>query len=152
MKKPFNWDNYSDQPVPIKDKIFKKKMRKKELFSLMKTFFLAILILPLSIVLTPFVRRKKIDSSLFLCMGIDYQREPSLSIEMIDELKVKRILLRVKLWELESLDELKEFISKIKEKKTDLFEKYQVIYFYLAIFWSIGFVFIRFTIFSMYSI
>ena len=65
MKKPFKWDSNSDQPYQLKDKLFKKKMRKKESFSLIKTFLIALVILPISIIMTPFVRRKSISSSDF---------------------------------------------------------------------------------------
>ena len=120
MKKPFNWDNYSDQAAVLKDKVYKKEMRRKSLPSLLKTFCTSLVVLPLSIVLMPFVKRKQIDSSLFFCMGVDYQREPELSLKLINELDVKRVLLRFKLWEMESLPQLVEFISQLDNKKITL--------------------------------
>ncbi len=39
-KEPFIWDNYSDQPHVIRDKAYKKSMRKKYLFDYVKLFFL----------------------------------------------------------------------------------------------------------------
>lgn len=66
MNEPFKWDNYSDQPAIIKDKNFKKQMRKKELFSLVKTILLSLIILPLSVLAMPFVKRKTVDSKTFL--------------------------------------------------------------------------------------
>jgi len=117
MKEPFEWDNYSDQPALLKDKVFKKKMRKKEFASLVKTILISLFILPLSIILTPFVKRKIIDSKLFFSLGIDYQREPKQTIELINELEVERVLLRLKLWEMDTLDDLKEFILKCGDKK-----------------------------------
>ncbi|MDA3907600.1 MAG: glycosyl hydrolase [Sulfurimonas sp.] len=116
MKKPFKWDNCSDQPAQLKDKAYKKKMRQREFFSLIKTIFTALLILPLSIIAMPFVKRKQISSETFFSMGVDYQREPELTLELLQELDVKRILIRLKLWELETLDELKNFILKNQDK------------------------------------
>ncbi len=59
LKTPFLWDNYSDQPAQLKDKEYKKEMRQRELFSLVKTIFTALFILPLSIVAMPFVKKKR---------------------------------------------------------------------------------------------
>lgn len=120
MKQPFIWDNYSDQPYPLKDKIYKKKMRKKEFLSLLKTFLISIFILPISLLTIPFVRKKSIKDSDFFCIGIDYQREKDATIELINELSVERVLVRFKLWEMETLDELKKFILAMGDKKVTL--------------------------------
>jgi len=42
MIQPFNWDEYSDQAGLLKDKVYKKKMRKKEFSSLVKTFLISL--------------------------------------------------------------------------------------------------------------
>ena len=120
MKQPYIWDNYSDQPYPLKDKIYKKKMRKKESFSLIKTFLISLFILPFSIIMLPFVKRKKINSNDFFCLGVDYQREPEFTLESIKELDVSRVLTRLKLWEMDTLEDLKEFLSKCKTQKVTL--------------------------------
>ena len=120
MKEPFKWDDYSDQPALLRDRKYKKMMRKKELVSILKTFITALFILPISIILMPFIGRKQIKSPDFFCMGVDFQREQELTIKLIKELEVERILVRIKLWEMESLDELKKFIEAFKNKKITL--------------------------------
>ena len=120
MIQPYIWDKYSDQPYPLKDKIYKKKMRKKELFSLLKTFLISLFILPFSLIMMPFIKRKEINSSEFFCLGVDYQKENNLSLELLEELKIKRVLLRLKLWEMDTLEELKKFILKCDDKKITL--------------------------------
>lgn len=120
MKQPFNWDSYSDQAGLLKDKEFKKKMRQKEFPSILKTFFISLVTIPLSLVMTPFVKRKKIDSSTFFSLGVDYQRESKLTKELIDELQVESILVRIKLWEIDSIYELKTFLEDLKVKKITL--------------------------------
>ncbi|MCX6052198.1 MAG: glycosyl hydrolase [Campylobacterales bacterium] len=162
MKPPFAWDNFSDQPYQLKDKEYKKKMRKKEIFSLLKTFFTALFILPISFLLMPFVKRKQIDffqnslfrllhfvrndglcksndghceeerrsnlsfarspvnSHTFFCMGVDFEREQKLTLELLEELEVERVLVRFKLWEMEKLKELKSFILACGNKKITL--------------------------------
>lgn len=120
MKEPYRWDNYSDQPYPLKDKSYKKEMRKSQIGSLLKTSLISLFILPLSIVMTPFVKRKKINSNDFFCIGVDFERNPKETLQMIEELGVNRILLRIKLWEMDKLPLLKEFILSCKDKKITL--------------------------------
>jgi len=120
MKPPFKWDDYSDQPALLQDRAYKKKMRKREGASLVRTFLSALIILPLSLLAMPFVRRKKIDSSHFVALGVDFQREPEQTLKMIEELGVESLLLRLKLWEMESLEELEQFILQLPNKKITL--------------------------------
>jgi len=120
MKQPFNWDNNSDQPYPLQDKNYKKKMRKSQIGSLLKTFFVSLFILPFSLIMMPFVKRNRVDSNYFFCIGVDYQREREATLELLDELGVERVLVRFKLWEMETIDELKSFLLKLKGKKVTL--------------------------------
>ena len=120
MIEPFKWDEYSDQPVQLKDKTFKKKMRKNQLFSLIKTFLTAIVVLPLSLLAMPFVKRKVIDSQEFFSIGVDFEREPQKTLALLNELKTNRVLVRFKLWEMQKLDNLYSFIEDIKDKKITL--------------------------------
>ena len=120
MKAPFKWDRYSDQATQLKDKKYKKEMRKKEFLSMVKTFLTALIILPLSLILTPFIKRKNIDSQNFFSMGVDFEREAQLSVKLLDELGVKNILLRFKLWEMQKLPSLKEFILLCRDKNITL--------------------------------
>ncbi|MEA2098836.1 MAG: glycosyl hydrolase [Campylobacterota bacterium] len=120
MKKPFNWDSYSDQAGLLKDKVLKKKMRKKEFISIFKTLIISIFIIPFSLIMTPFIKRKKIQSSSFFCLGVDYQRETTLTVKLIEDLHIERILVRIKLWEMDTIDELKDFILSCGDKKVTL--------------------------------
>ena len=120
MKQPFKWDEYSDQPAIIKDKAFKKQMRKKEFFSLLKTFLTALVILPLSIIAMPLVKRKEIDNHLFFTMGVDFEREPEATLTMLDELGVESVLVRLKLWESQKLEQLATFLSQTKQRHITL--------------------------------
>jgi len=120
MKQPFKWDDYSDQPALLQDKAYKKSMRKKEKASLLYTLLSSIIILPLSILMMPFVKRKEVNSSEFFSLGVDWQREPQETQKMVQELEVKSILLRFKLWEMDRLDELKTFIEQNSDKKITL--------------------------------
>jgi hypothetical protein len=120
MQAPYLWDNYSDQPAQLKDKAYKKRMRLKERSSLIATYLLALVMLPLSLLATPFVRRKTIDSKHFFSLGVDFEREQEHTQKLLDELDVKHILLRLKLWEMQKLPELKAFAQKNRSKKITL--------------------------------
>ena len=117
MKKPFSWDDYSAQPALLKDKNYKKKMRKKEWKSLLYTIISSLIFLPLSLIAMPFVKRKEIETSRFFSLGVDFEREPSLTQKLIDELELQSILLRIKLWEMDKLPELKKFAQQNSDKK-----------------------------------
>jgi hypothetical protein len=67
--------------------------------------------------MTPFVKRKTINSNEFFCLGVDFERNPKETLEMIEELRVERILLRIKLWEMDKLPLLKDFILLCQDKK-----------------------------------
>lgn len=120
MKEPFNWDNYSDQPALLKNREYKKMMRKRQFPSLVKTLVTAIVVLPLSLITMPFVKRKTIKQEEFISLGVDFQREPEASIELLNELGVKNILLRLKLWEMQNLEKLASFIEKNRERNITL--------------------------------
>ncbi|QOP43164.1 glycosyl hydrolase [Sulfurimonas sediminis] len=117
MKKPFIWDNYSDQPALLQDKRYKKSMRKKEKFSLLFTLVSSLFILPLSILLMPFVKRKKIETKKFFSLGVDWQRNTQETQTILAELEVKSILVRFKLWEMDQLDALATFIKQNNDKQ-----------------------------------
>ncbi|SFV50955.1 FIG00388565: hypothetical protein [hydrothermal vent metagenome] len=120
MKKPFSWDTYSDQAALLKDRAYKKAMRKKELFSLIKTLLLSFLILPIAWLLLPFAKKRATKSKNFFTLGVDFQREAEATLEMLDELDVRSILVRIKLWEMEKIPELKAFIEKNKDRHITL--------------------------------
>ena len=120
MKTPFKWDNYSDQPALLTDKVYKKRMRKKELPSLLTTVATALVTLPLSIVMMPFIKRREINSQTFFSMGVDFERNPKEAHQFIEELGVKHILVRCKLWEMQKLPELLSFLQNHKDKTVTL--------------------------------
>lgn len=115
MKEPFSWDHYSDQPAIIRDKKLKRKMRLSALPSLIKTFLIALLVLPIAFIVTLFLPRKKISGETFFGMGVNLNNSPFLTPEMIHELGVKKLLIRIPLWEMDRLDEYIAFIRSFKE-------------------------------------
>jgi len=116
MKEPFAWDTYSDQPAIIKDKALKQQMRRSALPSLIKTFCIALITLPIALMLMPFMPRRTISGESFFGMGVNLDKEPNTTPYLIHELGVQKLLIRIPLWEMDRLDEYVAFIKTFKEK------------------------------------
>jgi len=117
MKQPFAWDHYSDQPAIIRDRALKRQMRRSALPSLIKTFLIALITLPLALVLMPFMPRRTISGEHFFGMGVNLDYEPNTTPYLLDELGVKKLLIRIPLWEMDRLHEYVTFIRSFKEKE-----------------------------------
>ena len=116
MKEPFAWDYYSDQPAIIKDKALKRQMRRSALPSLIKTFCIALVTLPLALLLIPFIPRRTISGEHFFGMGVNLDKEPNTTPYLIDELGIQNLLIRIPLWEMDRLSEYIAFIKTFKDK------------------------------------
>jgi len=117
MKAPFSWDHFSDQPYQLKDRGFKRAMRKKALFSIFLTFLSALFILPLAYIFSYFVSKRHISTEHFFGMSINLDKAPHETQKLIDELGVKQLLIRFPLWEMEKLPQYIAFIKHYSDKK-----------------------------------
>lgn len=117
MKEPFAWDRYSDQPAIIRDKSLKRKMRRSALPSLVKTVLISLFIMPLALISTAFLGKRRIRGENFFGMGVNLDKESPLSPSLIDELGVKKLLIRIPLWEMDRLDEYTAFIASFADKE-----------------------------------
>jgi hypothetical protein len=113
MKAPFIWDYYSDQPHVIKDRAYKKAMKKKHIFSYLKLLFSSLFILPISIILMKFFKDNK---KLKYGMSVNLDKGNAQQ-ELIEELAIKHLLIRIPLWEIEKIDEYLEFAKSFGEDK-----------------------------------
>ncbi|MFY9074861.1 hypothetical protein OZZ08_07800 [Malaciobacter mytili] len=110
-KEPFIWDNYSDQPHVIKDKAYKKAMRKKHIFDYIKLFFTSLFILPFAILVMKFFKGKKeILNKDFYAIGVNLDKGNTQQ-ELIEELGVKNLLIRVPLWDIKNIDLYVNFVK-----------------------------------------
>ncbi len=116
MKHPFEWDYYSDQPYQLKDRAYKKAMRRKNAWSYVKTILIALMVLPLAMALRPFIRRRSIDAHHFCGMSVNLDRFADESVALIQDLGVKSVLVRLPLWEMERLDEYTRFIASLSNR------------------------------------
>lgn len=119
MKPPFAWDAYSDQPCQLKDRGFKKALRRPQRFSLIKTALSGLLWLPLAVLSMPFLRRSDIDAAHFFGLIIDPLREPARSKNAVESLRNAQLLVRVAMWEPERLETLAAYVSSLG--RNDLF-------------------------------
>ncbi len=117
MKAPFIWDHNSDQPYQLKDRSFKKTMRKKELPSLLATIFSSLFILPVGMLLQGLMPKRAIATDNFFGMGINLDKEPEATKELVEELGLTTLLIRFPLWEMARLDEYLTFVKTFQDKK-----------------------------------
>ncbi len=116
MKIPFVWDNYSDQPYPIKNKTYKKMMRRKHIWDYIPLFFMNIVLFPLSTLLMFFFNGREVDREAFYGMGVDLNKG-NIQKEFIEELGVKYLLIRMPLWEMHKIEEYVVFAKSFGEDK-----------------------------------
>ena len=112
LKPPFIWDYFSDQPYPLKDKKYKRGMRKHSIKDFFPLLLSNLIFFPLSILLMKFFRGKE---SLEYGVGVDLDKG-DIQIELVEELGVKHILIRMPLWDIERLDKYVEFAKKFKNR------------------------------------
>lgn len=117
MKAPFEWDYHSDQPYQLKDYEYKKRMRKKARLSIIKTVFISLIVLPLSLSIRFLIRNKKIDSEHFFGMSVTLNNHIQESIEMVHELNINTLLIRIPLWEIHRLHEYEAFCEHFGDKE-----------------------------------
>jgi hypothetical protein len=76
-----------------------------------------LVILPISLIAIPFVKIKEINSNDFFSIGVDFEKKADETLALLEELDVDRVLLRFKLWEMNKLKELHQFVKKLTNKK-----------------------------------
>jgi len=109
----FIWDQYSDQPYPIRDKSYKKSIRKINMFKKIKTHLLTPLLVPLYIHSKLFKKSRKVELSNFFGMGLSLEKG-SKQIEFIEELDIKNLLIRFPISDIENIEKYIEFVESFK--------------------------------------
>ncbi len=116
MKVPFIWDNYSDQPYPIRDKIYKKKMRRKYIWDYIPLFFVNIVFFPLGMLFMSLFNGKKVDKKSFYGIGVAFNKG-EVQKKLIEDLGVKYLLIRMPLWEMHRIEEYVVFAKSFGDDK-----------------------------------
>ena len=105
----FEWDNFSDQPYPIRDKKVKREIYKLTIVDTIKIVIVNIVLFPIILIrffMTLF-EKKEAKTDNFFAMGVPLECDLSL----IEELGVDDILIRLPLSDIENLEKYKNFIE-----------------------------------------
>jgi len=116
MKEPFVWDKYSDQPYPLKDRVYKKKMRRRHIGSYIPLFLINLIIFPFGIVFMYFFKGQNTIQKSFYGIGVDLDKG-EVQKELVEELGVKNLLIRMPLWEMHRLEEYVAFVKSFGKDK-----------------------------------
>lgn len=108
MKAPFIWDGYSDQPYPIKDRVYKQQMRTKHRWSYLPLLLLTMIFFPLGMLMMRWVKGEAIEGEAFYGMGVDIDKGEA-QVGLIEELGVKHLLIRMPLWQMDRIDAVVAF-------------------------------------------
>ncbi|MEA3352739.1 MAG: hypothetical protein U9Q33_02840 [Campylobacterota bacterium] len=106
LKPPFIWDKYSDQPYPIKDKVYKKSMRKKHMRDYLPLSFSNLIMFPFSIaVMKLFSKKERLEFNKeeFYGIGVNLDKGEAQQ-ELVEELGVKSLIIRIPLSDIQNLD------------------------------------------------
>ena len=123
--KPYPWDPYSDQPHILRDKAFKKTLYKKGAISSIKTFLLSasLPLFALRVLCSPRFQTQQPLNAIGLCVNPDFpladKTQPSTANlrNLVDELAVDQLLIRIPLADIDQLQDYLDFIAAFDDKK-----------------------------------
>ena len=116
----FIWDSYSDQPQVIKDRAFKKATRRKELKDNLKLLFTSIFILPISIIFMKFFKGNVKSSNIdFIGLGVNLDKDDGKNTQqdLVQELGVKNLIIRLPLSDIKNIDLYFEFANSFNKNE-----------------------------------
>ncbi len=116
MNSPFIWDSYSDQPYPIKDKKYKRYMRKKHIWDFIPLIATNIIIFPISILFMKLFKGTQKHNKNFYGIGVNLDKG-DIQQSLIKELGVKSLLIRVPLNDIAKIDNYYDFIKNFGDDK-----------------------------------
>jgi hypothetical protein len=111
MQTPFIWDNYSDQPHVIKDKTYKKQMKKKHMFDYIKLGITSAFIFPFATLTMKLFKPSIPKGSDIYGMGVNLDKG-DVQVELIEELVVKNLLIRLPLSDIQNIQKYYDFTLK----------------------------------------
>lgn len=113
-KNPFIWDDKSDQPFILKDKEYKKAMRKKHMWDYVPMLLSNLFIYPLGLMTSSLFKGKQNKAQNFFGMSV-YLEKGEEQVNFVKELGVKKLLIRMPLSDIEKIDEYVAFASKFED-------------------------------------
>ena len=112
--RPFLWDKYSDQPYIITDKKFKSSQKKKFFLEYLKMLFIFVFVFPVSFVWQFVMRYPKVHTQLGVGVNLD---KGNIQYDLVKELGVKELLIRMPLWDIDRVDEYVNFAKVFGDDK-----------------------------------
>ena len=102
----YRWDFYSDQPYPIRNKSYKRLIRLRALPSSLKMILISLLVFPLVFVnfKVKYKSRLPVRTKGMIGLCINADKDIELTAELVKELGVQRLSLRVPLSDLANID------------------------------------------------
>lgn len=118
-KTPFVWDQYSDQPYVIKDKAYKKAMRKRYKGDFVKMFGTSLVMFPLSVLLMKLFSEKEdkeFNKKEFYGIGVNLDKG-DVQQQLVEELGVKSLIIRLPLSDIQNIDKYYAFAKSFGDDK-----------------------------------
>lgn len=111
MQTPFIWDSYSDQPHVIRDRAYKKQMKKKHSLDYLKLVLSTAFVFPVATALMKVFRPSKPKGNDIFGMGVNLDKG-DVQVELIEELGVKNLLVRLPLSDIQNIEQYYDFTCK----------------------------------------
>lgn len=116
------WDAYSDQPAVIKDKALKKRIYKQVRWDSFKLLLTNIFLYPIAYAfyLASSAKKTQADTEHFFGMSVNLDKNPDhnpeLTRQLINDLNVNNLLIRIPLHDIENLSAYIKFAEQFKDK------------------------------------
>jgi hypothetical protein len=94
-------------------------MRKAHMWDTVPLLFSTLLFFPVSVLLMPFFRGKAVEKKDFYGIGVDLDKG-EIQKELVAELGVRHLLIRMPLWDMERIDDYVVFAESFGREKTIL--------------------------------
>jgi hypothetical protein len=122
VRQPFEWDPYSDQPKIILDKAYKRSMRLRHWPDYLKMAAISAALMPAALMHMALVKPRNLKKNLIDVIGLGVSPDRgSEQFDLIDELGVKHVLIRMPLWDMNNLSLYYSFAQEFhKRQKTVL--------------------------------
>jgi hypothetical protein len=116
---PIRWDSFSDQPEMIRDKRYKRNIYKAVAWDFIKMLATNVFIFPFAFLFYLLIPSKKIQANThsFVGMSINLDKNPHQTRQLIDDLNVDNLLIRIPLHDIENLADYIEFAQQYSDKK-----------------------------------
>ncbi|MCK5903133.1 MAG: hypothetical protein KAG28_08275 [Cocleimonas sp.] len=117
-KTPFRWDHFSDQPAMIHDKTYKRRIYKTVIADFLKMLVTNLIVFPLSLLfyyLFP-IKKVSIKPNTFFGLSINVDKNPEATRQLVDDLAVDNVLIRLPLHDIENLASYIDFTQQYADK------------------------------------